>query len=236
MNPRPRDFRQGNFKLATTENQIPTDDDLIRTISRGMPGSAMPPWGHLPLADLQTLASYVRQLHADGTVELLRTFTDNGAIRSEDLPKVFAERTVPGPQVVIPPEPVFDEVRWFRGRKLYLENCASCHGVSGEPVADAVKFDAEGYPVPPRSFVSGIFKGGSNSHQLYVRTWKGMKGTPMPASEGVYSSDEVWAQKLKSSAVCQVDLEGIHGAYVLRSKYNTYDLHRASLLGRISGK
>ena len=43
MNPRPRDFRQGNFKLATTQNGYPTDDDLLRTISRRMPGSAMPP-------------------------------------------------------------------------------------------------------------------------------------------------------------------------------------------------
>ncbi|MFQ5491575.1 MAG: c-type cytochrome, partial [Phycisphaerae bacterium] len=33
MNPRPRDFRQGDFKLATTQNQIPTADDLVRTIS-----------------------------------------------------------------------------------------------------------------------------------------------------------------------------------------------------------
>jgi len=44
MNPGPRNFQQGNFKLATTQNQIPTDEDLLRTISRGMPGSAMPPW------------------------------------------------------------------------------------------------------------------------------------------------------------------------------------------------
>lgn len=50
MNPRPRNLKAGKFKLATTENQIPSDEDLMRTISRGMPGSAMPPWGHLPIA------------------------------------------------------------------------------------------------------------------------------------------------------------------------------------------
>lgn len=55
MNPRPRNFRQGDFKLVTTVNQVPSDDDLLRTISRGMPGSAMPPWGHLPEADLRAL-------------------------------------------------------------------------------------------------------------------------------------------------------------------------------------
>ncbi|MFQ5422441.1 MAG: ethylbenzene dehydrogenase-related protein [Phycisphaerae bacterium] len=192
MNPRPRNFRQGNFKLATTQNQIPTDDDLVRTISRGMPGSAMPPWGHLPLADLQALAKYVRRFHADGTRQELEAWVADGSLDPADLSSTLAERTQPGPPLVIPPEPGFDEIRWFHGRKLYLENCASCHGADGQPVADAVKFDGEGYPVPPRSFVNGIFKGGSDGHQLYSRIWKGMKGTPMPASEGVYSGEETW--------------------------------------------
>ncbi len=192
MNPRPRNFRQGDFKLATTQNQLPTDTDLVRTIGRGMPGSAMPPWDHLPLADLQALAAYVRKFHENGTRDKLQTWVNEGLMKPAELPKAFAERTQPGQQLVIPPEPAFDEIHWFRGRRLYLENCASCHGADGHPVADAVKFDSEGYPVPPRSFVNGIFKGGSDGHQLYTRIWKGMKGTPMPASEGVYTGDETW--------------------------------------------
>ncbi len=192
MNPRPRDFMQGDFKLATTQNQIPTDDDLVRTISRGMPGSAMPPWDHLPLSDLQSLAAYVRQFHVEGASDKLRAWVDEGSMTAAELPEALAERTQAGEQLVVPPESVFDEIHWFRGRRLYLENCANCHGADGEPVADAVKFDEQGYPVPPRSFVSGIFKGGSDGHQLYSRIWKGMKGTPMPASEGIYSGDETW--------------------------------------------
>ncbi|MCH7994974.1 MAG: c-type cytochrome, partial [Planctomycetes bacterium] len=192
MNPRPRDFRQGDFKLATTQNQIPTLDDLVRTISRGMPGSAMPPWGHLPLADLQSLAAYVGQFHVEGTTDKLQAWVSEGLMKAAALPEVLADRTRPGPQLVVPSEPPFDEIHWFRGRRLYLENCASCHGADGHPVADAVKFDKDGYPVPPRSFVNGIFKGGSDGHQLYSRIWKGMKGTPMPSSEGVYSGDETW--------------------------------------------
>lgn len=192
MNPRPRDFKQGDFKLATTRNQIPTEGDLVRAIGRGMPGSAMPPWDHLPVADLQALASYVQQLHVEGTLAKLRTWVADGLLKEAEVPAALAERTQPGEPLVVPPEPIFDEIHWFRGRRLYLENCASCHGADGRPVADAVKFDNEGYPVPARSFVDGIFKGGSDGHQLYARIWKGMKGTPMPASEGVYSGDETW--------------------------------------------
>ena len=192
MNPRPRDFTKGDFKLASTQNQIPTDEDLVRTIGRGMPGSAMPPWDHLPLVDLQALASYIRALHIQGTTGRLQQWVNEGAVKRDDLARMLAERTQPGPPLVVPPEPEFDEIQWFRGRRLYLENCASCHGADGQPVADAVKYDREGYPVAPRSFVQGIFKGGSDGHQLYARIWKGMKGTPMPASEGAYSGDETW--------------------------------------------
>jgi cytochrome c len=192
MNPRPRSFQQGNFKLATTENQIPSDADLLRTISSGMPGSAMPPWGHLPRTDLEALVNSVRKFNADATEKMLRQWVSEGSLTESDLPKTLAARTQPGAPLVIPPEPPFDDIRWFRGRKTYLENCANCHGADGQPVADAVKFDAEGFPVPPRSFVNGVFKGTSQGHQLYARIWKGMKGTPMPASEGVYSPDEVW--------------------------------------------
>ncbi len=192
MNPRPRDFRQGDFKLATTQNRIPTREDLVRTIGRGMPGSAMPPWDHLPLADLQALATYVRQFYEDGIRDKLQAWVNDGSMKAAELPETLAGLTQPGQQLVVPPEPAFDEIHWFRGRRLYLENCASCHGTDGHPVADAVKFDNEGYPVPPRSFVNGIFKGGSDGHQFYARIWKGMKGTPMPASEGLYSGDETW--------------------------------------------
>src|SRR5438067_10355625 len=37
--PRPRDFTRGRFKLRSTPSgQLPTDDDLLRTVERGIPG------------------------------------------------------------------------------------------------------------------------------------------------------------------------------------------------------
>lgn len=192
MNPRPRNFQQGNFKLATTQNQVPSDEDLVRTISRGMPGSAMPPWAHLPISDLESLAAYVRDIRLNAVRQEAEALKSKGELEPAKLDEYVESRVRPGPPLVVPSEPPSDDIRWFNGRRLYLEGCASCHGVNGEPVADAVKFDSEGYPVPPRSFVNGIYKGGSEGHQLYVRILKGLKGTPMPASEGNYSTDDVW--------------------------------------------
>ena len=41
--PRPRDFAAAQYKLRTTETgSLPTDDDLIRTITYGVPGTSMP--------------------------------------------------------------------------------------------------------------------------------------------------------------------------------------------------
>ena len=179
MNPRPRNFQQGNFKLSTTQNQIPTEEDLLRTISRGMPGSAMPPWGHLPQSELIALARYVRQINVDAERARLEARSAEGRLSKGEVPAELARRTEPGPPLAVPPEPAFDDLHWYSGRRIYLEACAACHGADGNPVPEAVKFDNEGYPVPPRSFVNGIFKGGSEGHQLYARIFKGLKGTPI---------------------------------------------------------
>ena len=192
MNPRPRDFRQGKFKLSTTQSGYPTDDDLLRTISRGLPGSAMPPWDHLPLSDLQALVKFVKRVHLDAARAELEKGVADGTFTRAEFPAELAKRTQAGPPLHVPPEPTFEDLRWFRGRSIYLQACASCHGADGNPIPDAIKTDDEGYPVPPRSFVQGIFKGGSEGHQLWARIFKGMRGTPMPAYEGTYTNDEVW--------------------------------------------
>jgi DMSO reductase family type II enzyme heme b subunit len=157
-----------------------------------MPGSAMPPWNHLPDADLKALAAYVRQIHSEAEASRLQEYVADGSFTEEEARETHVARTRPGAALVVPSEPPFDDIRWHRGRTIYLQACASCHGVDGHPVAEAIKVDNEGYPVAPRSFVNGIFKGGSEGHQLWARTVKGMKGTPMPAHEGNYSDDDMW--------------------------------------------
>ena len=40
--PKPRDFVAARYRLVSTWERVPTDRDLFDTITRGMPGSAMP--------------------------------------------------------------------------------------------------------------------------------------------------------------------------------------------------
>ena len=44
---RPRDFSSAVFKFRLTSEPVPTDGDLLRTISRGVRGTAMPAWYEL---------------------------------------------------------------------------------------------------------------------------------------------------------------------------------------------
>ena len=69
--PKPRDFSGVRFKLISTDNAVPSNEDLFRTITRGMPGSAMPPWGHLTEDDRWGLVYYVKKLARDGKVDRL---------------------------------------------------------------------------------------------------------------------------------------------------------------------
>jgi mono/diheme cytochrome c family protein len=66
--PRPRDFVAGAYRLVSTWERVPTDEDLYRTISRGMPGSAMPSWSHLPEEERWALVHYVKAFAASPLV------------------------------------------------------------------------------------------------------------------------------------------------------------------------
>lgn len=68
LQPPPRDFTVGDFKLDTDKDGKPgTDADLMNVIASGAAaygGSPMmAPWGHLSEQDRADLVAYVRSLH-----------------------------------------------------------------------------------------------------------------------------------------------------------------------------
>ena len=61
--PKPRDLTSGLFKIRSTPSgNPPTDNDLITSIKKGMPGTAMPSFHFLNPEDLQDIVSYVKNL------------------------------------------------------------------------------------------------------------------------------------------------------------------------------
>src|SRR3990167_8913357 len=58
--PKPRDLTAGKFKIRSTPS-LPTDDDLLRIISNGIPGTAMPGWAALPMRERKDIVAYVKR-------------------------------------------------------------------------------------------------------------------------------------------------------------------------------
>ena len=189
---RPRAFQSGRFKLATTENAIPSDFDLEETIRRGMPGTGMSAWGQVPEAEIKAMARYVRSFSLDAIREGLDRKVAAGELSAAAAEAEFARLTTPGPPIEIPTEAPFDEERRARGERLYLEACASCHGPNGRRLRNDPMPDFEGNHTLPTNLVGGVFKGGNRGADIYSRLYIGMDGTAMPGYRDAYSSGELW--------------------------------------------
>ena len=176
--PRPRDFTTGRFRLISTWDGVPTDDDLFRTMSRGMPGSAMPSWAHLPEETRWGLVHYVK------------TFLERPITVSE--PTEPASFGNPGTGIIaIPPEPEFTPEAEAQARELYGKGCAPCHGDTGKGDGAQEQVDSKGLPTRPRDLTLGVYKGDPSPEQVYRRLVAGLPGSPMPQS-GYLHGDDAW--------------------------------------------
>lgn len=186
LNPKPRNFRAGKFRLVTSLNLQPTREDLLKTITNGMAGTAMPAWGQLPESDRTLLADYVLKLDYDGYVEKALKAGDS---RREAV--AFAkEMSTPDQPIPIPPEPALSKAGLEEGQQFYITNCSKCHGKTGEGRTDKTWRTSEGYPTWSRNLKEGVFKGGRDASGLYLRFHTGLPGTPMPSLQ--VPPDKVW--------------------------------------------
>jgi len=169
--PKPRDFIAARYRIVSTWEGIPTDEDLFYVISRGIPGSAMPSWGHLDEETRWALVHYVKSLALEPfeavTVE---SEGDTGVIK-------------------VPPEPPFDEKARVLAKDRFTAACAPCHGAEGKGDGVQKQFDDKGLPTRPRDLTQGIFKGGSEPEDIYRHIIAGLPGSPMPMSDWAYGED-----------------------------------------------
>ncbi len=174
LSPRARDFTRGSFKVrSTATGSLPTDEDLFRTVTRGMPGTAMPSWEHLPEADRWAL------------VDIVKTFSTR-----------FKDE---GPGEIVPvPEPPVQLERLAAAGKLAFEKyrCGDCHGAAGrgDGPSSATLKDDTGFPIRPYDFTRpGQYKGGDLPKDIYRTFTTGFDGTPMPSFAGALPEEDRWA-------------------------------------------
>lgn len=175
MSPRPRDFRRGWYKIRTTASgQLPTNDDLVRVITLGMPGTTMPAWGEvLSEAEILSVAEY------------LKTFSRRF---EREAPEAVAIAAAPGSS----DERIGRGAQFFSGAQA---ECIKCHGEAGRgdgPSASELADDF-GEPILPADLsMPWLFRGGPSAQDIYLRLKTGLTGSPMPSYAEVLSDDELW--------------------------------------------
>ena len=97
-----------------------------------------------------------------------------------DLPEAYRRLDVPEVLLRSP------EAR-ASGRKLFLANCALCHGERG----DGHGMRSAGLAKAPASFTDPVWRRGVTPRRVFFVIREGVHGTPMPAWNWL-STDEAW--------------------------------------------
>lgn len=180
--PRPTAFREGLFKLASTANGVPTEDDLVATLRRGMPGSTMMAWGWLPDSDLRALAREVQRLAVRGraaSIERTAAIGRQPMLHAQAL-AMAEQQLAPGPVVETGvPGPITD-ANLAEGERLYRLHCASCHGTDGRGLPQTGGWASGTAWLWPRDFTAGYLRGSAAHRDLAFRIRAGMPGAHMP--------------------------------------------------------
>ncbi len=176
--PRPRDFTSGEFRLVSTWDYVPTYEDLFRTISRGMPGSAMPSWSHLPERTRWGLVHYVKSFSKQPlTIP---------ASREPD-----ADGNGAAGVVSVPKEPPYTKEAELRARANFATSCAPCHGPAGKGDGPQKQTDSRGFATRPRDLTLGVYKGSPDPASVYYRIVAGLPGSPMPQNAYLHG-EQAW--------------------------------------------
>lgn len=182
--PPARHFEQARFRLVSSQNGAPFDRDLVATLRRGIPGSAMPAWSWLGEEELWSLAAYVRFLAFEGLrsdlAEHARSNGDPLLLAGAD--RIARERLTPDRALVVPASAPAEPETLARGQRIYLEHCAQCHAQDGTGEPEP-RLDEDQTLNWARDFTAGFLKGGDAPRELACRIRAGMPGTAMPPTE-----------------------------------------------------
>ena len=173
--PVPRNFTAAKFKVRTTPNgALPTHQDLVNVIRRGMPYTSMPAWPDLSEQQLSDLAYFLKTFSSE--------FSDPGR--------------VPQP-MELPGAPGTTAESIELGKKLYVDTgCVKCHGMLGRadgPSAPTLT-DELGHAIQAANLTQPwTFRGGSSREDIFRTMTTGLNGTPMPSFTDSLSVEQRWA-------------------------------------------
>ncbi|MEE9274583.1 MAG: ethylbenzene dehydrogenase-related protein, partial [bacterium] len=204
LHPRPRDFTKGLYKFRTTRTgEIPTDEDLFRTVSLGVPGTGMPAWGEgvfrLSEAARWQVVYYIKSFFPD--------FADPDFNPYEERVKLGAAPAASPELIRLGGEIYRDESRGA---------CVKCHGSEGRGDGDEAgtqKDDWDAPIMPANLAASWRYKNWGHSLEEVFRTLStGLNGTPMPGYADSLEERDRWAL---AHYVRSLQMEGAAGGKVI---------------------
>jgi mono/diheme cytochrome c family protein/plastocyanin len=174
--PKPRNFVAAKYRLRSTPTgQLPTDGDLFRSVSLGMPGTPMPPWKRM-LSDDDRWS----------VVEYIKAFSPRFTDTNE------TARTV----VTLGTPPPRNTNAVTEGKALFTKlACVSCHGESGhgDGPSAVTLLDDNQMRIRPRDFSKpGGFKSGYSTKDIARAILTGFNGTPMVGFHGTIPEQDAW--------------------------------------------
>ncbi|HJT78131.1 MAG TPA: c-type cytochrome [Gemmataceae bacterium] len=225
INPHPRDYRLGKFKFTSSGQSAgtrkPLRADLVRTISHGLEGTAMPAFGNfasdqgansqagiLPPDEIDKLASYVTHLSLRGQVEfqVMQDWLNGGNLDGENTADYAKERLAdligqwaaaeknvikPGPAKELTGDQMQQSIA--RGYDLFIRGSAQCISCHADfGRQNNYKFDDWGTLDRPMDLTAGVYRGGRRPIDIYWRIHSGIGGTGMSAFGGALQPDQIW--------------------------------------------
>lgn len=185
LDPRPRDFTLGTYKFRTTiSGELPTDNDMFRTVSRGLPGTGMQAF------DSDLIKNGLSEEERWQVIAYIKTFAIE--FEDEELDPVKTGKTISLPANM----PAYSPELVAKGKDAFERaKCWSCHGKTGRGDGNKeFRKDDWGFPIRIRNVTHGWkIKGGSEVEQIYMRFTSGINGTPMPSFVKTMSEEDRWA-------------------------------------------
>ena len=173
LNMHPRDFTVGVFRFRTTPTGcLPTDEDLLNIIEKGILKSSMPSFKDISKEEKNAVKDYIK------------TFSTRW--KEEEPCKPIAMKK---------PKWIGKEDSTTKGKRIYKDmKCWECHGEDGKgkgTKADKLK-DDWGRPIFPFNFTSGALKRGAKPEDVYITFTAGLDGTGMPSYEDSLNEEDRW--------------------------------------------
>jgi cytochrome c oxidase cbb3-type subunit 2 len=169
----PRDFTATTFRLRTTPTgSLPTDEDLMRVITTGIPRSSMPTAKDLSPEEKKAVITYIKSFS-----------------------KRWKAETAEAPVVTTKPASFGTPESIAKGELLWKNmKCWECHGTKGVgdgPKSDTIVDDTK-KPILPFDFTVGALKRGTMPEDIYFTFTTGLDGTGMPSYADSMSEEDRW--------------------------------------------